>query len=230
MERSVRSVALQGSRLHQARGSAVHPSISHQVRTQLLPRHAAGTGMSIKILSRTKRDRAGRRTPFVGARSAALISVNITPGTTTPGGQTTAWRAVGQVVRLDPHALALTVENNLGFPPIALKANPDPGSRSWSRGSGPQTMVAKCAPRAVVRVKPTPSVDSTMETWSAIQSPRRSLSTCRKHRRSTPGISAMGRLAATVIRPCSLRTKDLAARTRTHTPHPLCSTSTSSRH
>src|SRR5262249_20671219 len=53
--------------------------------------------------------------------------VNANPGATTPGGQTTAWRAVGQVIRLDPQALALTVENNLGFPPIVLKANPDPG-------------------------------------------------------------------------------------------------------
>jgi hypothetical protein len=50
-----------------------------------------------------------------------------TPGTGAPGGQTTPWRVVGRVVQLDPHALALRVENELAFPPIVLKANPDPG-------------------------------------------------------------------------------------------------------
>jgi hypothetical protein len=50
-----------------------------------------------------------------------------TPEEVTPAGETTGWHAVGTVVRLDPRALALHVENDLGFPPIALKANPDPG-------------------------------------------------------------------------------------------------------
>jgi hypothetical protein len=34
---------------------------------------------------------------------------------------------VGQVVQLNPRALALRLEQELAFPPIALKANPDPG-------------------------------------------------------------------------------------------------------
>jgi hypothetical protein len=53
--------------------------------------------------------------------------VNTTPDSTTPPGQTTPWRAVTRVVQLDPRTLALNVEHDLGFPPIALKVNPDPG-------------------------------------------------------------------------------------------------------
>jgi hypothetical protein len=34
---------------------------------------------------------------------------------------------VTRVVQLDPRALALRVEQELGFPPIVLKVNPDPG-------------------------------------------------------------------------------------------------------
>ncbi len=64
---------------------------------------------------------------FGGTSIGGFDFVNRTPGTTTPGGQTTAWRAVGQVLRLDPRALALNVQHELGFPPIELKANPDPG-------------------------------------------------------------------------------------------------------
>jgi hypothetical protein len=64
---------------------------------------------------------------FGGISIGGFDFVNTTPDTTTPGGQTTAWRAVGQVIRLDPRALALNVQHELGFPPIELKANPNPG-------------------------------------------------------------------------------------------------------
>jgi len=64
---------------------------------------------------------------FGGGSIGGFDFTNTTPDTATPGGQTTAWRAVGQVIRLDPRALALNVQHELGFPPIELKANPNPG-------------------------------------------------------------------------------------------------------
>jgi hypothetical protein len=69
----------------------------------------------------------GTQNQFGGFAIGGFDFVNVTPGVTRPGGQTTPWRAVGQVIQLDPRTLALNVENQLGFPPIVLKANPDPG-------------------------------------------------------------------------------------------------------
>jgi hypothetical protein len=69
----------------------------------------------------------GTQNMFGGFSIGGFDFVNVTPGVNAPGGQTTPWRAVGQVIQLDPRALALKVENELGFPPIVLKVNPDPG-------------------------------------------------------------------------------------------------------
>lgn len=83
----------------------------------------------------------GTTISFGGVAIGGFDFVNITPGTTAPGGQTTAWRAVTRVVQLDPRALALNVEHDLGLPPIALKVNPDPGlaqleSWFWAQNYG----------------------------------------------------------------------------------------------
>jgi hypothetical protein len=64
---------------------------------------------------------------FGGTSAGGFDFVTTAPDITAPGGQTTAWRAVTRVVQLDPRALALNVEHELGFPPIVLKVNPDPG-------------------------------------------------------------------------------------------------------
>jgi len=64
---------------------------------------------------------------FGGGAVGGFDFVSTTPGATTPAGQTTPWRAVTRVVQLDPRVLALNVEHDLGFPPIVLKVNPDPG-------------------------------------------------------------------------------------------------------
>jgi hypothetical protein len=69
----------------------------------------------------------GTSITFGGGAIGGFDFVNITPDTTIPAGPTTPWRATTRVVRLDPQALALNVEHDLGFPPIALKVNPDPG-------------------------------------------------------------------------------------------------------
>ena len=69
----------------------------------------------------------GTQNQFGGFAIGGFDFVNVTPGVARPGGQTTPWRAVGPVVQLDPRTLALNVENRLGFPPVALKADPDPG-------------------------------------------------------------------------------------------------------
>ena len=68
----------------------------------------------------------GTQNSFGGFAIGGFDFVNITPGVTLAGGQTTPWRAIGRVIQIDPRTLALNVENQLGFPPIALKANPDP--------------------------------------------------------------------------------------------------------
>jgi hypothetical protein len=69
----------------------------------------------------------GTTNQFGGLAIGGFDFVTITPGTTTAAEQTTPWRAITRVVQLDPRALALNVEHELGFPPIALKVNPDPG-------------------------------------------------------------------------------------------------------
>jgi len=69
----------------------------------------------------------GTTNVFGGLAIGGFDFVITTPGTAPPAAQTTPWRAVTRVVQLDPRALALNVENDLGFPPIALKINPDPG-------------------------------------------------------------------------------------------------------
>lgn len=69
----------------------------------------------------------GGTSSFGGVAIGGWTYASVTPDSVTPGRQTTPWRAVTRVVQLDPRALALNVEHELGFPPIALKVNPDPG-------------------------------------------------------------------------------------------------------
>ncbi len=83
----------------------------------------------------------GTTNSFGGLAIGGFDYVSTTPGATTPAGQTTPWRAVTRVVQLDPRALALNVEHDLGFPPIVLKVNPDPGlsqleSWFWAQNYG----------------------------------------------------------------------------------------------
>jgi hypothetical protein len=83
----------------------------------------------------------GTTITFGGGAIGGFDFVNTTPDTITPAAQTTPWRAITRVVRLDPQALALNVEHDLGFPPIALKVNPDPGlsqleSWFWAQNYG----------------------------------------------------------------------------------------------
>lgn len=69
----------------------------------------------------------GRTNQFGGFAIGGFDFTIVTPGTNTASRQTTPWRATTRVVQLDPRALALNVEHQLGFPRIALKVNPDPG-------------------------------------------------------------------------------------------------------
>jgi hypothetical protein len=95
----------------------------------------------------------GTQNQFGGFAIGGFDFVNVTPGGTRAGGQTTPWRAVGQVIQLDPRTLALNVEISSASRPSSSKPTPIPGSPSSSRGSGPRITTAVCGPGAAARVK-----------------------------------------------------------------------------